>query len=91
MIFDTFKKFIFPNRCIVCDELLPFGFNLENEFFDVISITEGSDFKNKSLSRIKNTLNNPKRKSEELQEMISYFNDENLVMVKADLEKFSQL
>ena len=32
MIFDTFKKFIFPNRCIVCDELLPFGFNLENEF-----------------------------------------------------------
>ncbi|MBQ6511268.1 NAD(P)-binding domain-containing protein [Methanobrevibacter sp.] len=65
--------------------------NLENEFFDVISITEGSDFKNKSLSRIKNTLNNPKRKSEELQEMISYFNDENLVMVKAALEKFSQL
>ena len=65
--------------------------NLENEFFDVISITEGSDFKDKSLSRIKNTLNNPKRKSEELQEMISYFNDENLVMVKAALEKFSQL
>ncbi|WP_405304322.1 NAD(P)-binding domain-containing protein [Methanobrevibacter sp.] len=65
--------------------------NLENEFFDVISITEGSDFKDKSLSRIRNTLNNPKRKSEELQEMISYFDDENLIMVKAALEKFSQL
>lgn len=32
MIFDYIKKFIFPNRCIMCDELLPFGFNLENEF-----------------------------------------------------------
>ena len=32
MIFDIIKKFIFPSRCIVCDELLPFGFNLENEF-----------------------------------------------------------
>ena len=65
--------------------------NLENEFFDIISLTEGSDFKDKSLSRIKNTLNNPKRKSGELQELISYFDDENLVMVKAALEKFNQL
>ena len=65
--------------------------NLENEFFDIISLTEGSDFKDKSLSRITNTLNNPKRKSEELKELISYFDDEDLVMVKAALEKFSRL
>lgn len=32
MIFNYIKKFIFPNRCIMCDELLPFGFDLENEF-----------------------------------------------------------
>ena len=32
MIFNSVKKFIFPNRCIICDELLPFGFDLENEF-----------------------------------------------------------
>lgn len=65
--------------------------NLENEFFDIISLTEGSDFKNKSLSRINNTLNNPKRKSEELNELISYFDDEELVMVNAALKKFNQL
>lgn len=65
--------------------------NLENEFFDIVSITEGDNFKDDSLSRIKNTLDNPKRKSEELEELISYFDDENLVMVKAALEKFNQL
>ena len=32
MIFDYIKKFIFPNRCVMCDELLTFGFNLENEY-----------------------------------------------------------
>lgn len=65
--------------------------NLENEFFDIVSLTEGDNFKDNSLSRIKNTLDNPKRKSEELEELISYFDDENLVMVKAALEKFNQL
>ncbi|WP_298499225.1 NAD(P)-binding domain-containing protein [uncultured Methanobrevibacter sp.] len=65
--------------------------NLENEFFDIVSITEGDNFKDDSLSRIKNTLDNPKRKSEELEELINYFDDENLVMVKAALEKFNQL
>lgn len=66
-------------------------YNLENEFFDVISITEGDDFKDKSLSRIKNSLNNSKRKSEELEEIIGCFDSEELIMVKAALEKFSQL
>lgn len=37
-------------------------YNLEEEFFDVLSITEGDEFRVKSLSRINNTLNNSKRK-----------------------------
>ena len=32
MIFDSIKKFIFPSRCVICDKLLPFGYNLGNEF-----------------------------------------------------------
>ena len=63
---------------------------LEEEFFDILALTEGDDFKEKSLSRINNTLNNSKRKSEELEEIISYFNDNDLVMVKAALEKLSR-
>lgn len=65
--------------------------NLEKEFFDVISITEGDDFMDKSLSRIENTLNSSKRKTEELEEIISSFDGEELIMVKAALEKFSRL
>ncbi|MEE1128527.1 MAG: NAD(P)-dependent oxidoreductase [Methanobrevibacter sp.] len=65
--------------------------NLEDEFFDVISLTEGQDFKVKSMSRIKNTLNNSKRKREELTEIINSFSGQDLVMVKAALEKFNRL
>ena len=32
MILNSIKKFIFPSRCIVCDEVLPYGFDLENEY-----------------------------------------------------------
>lgn len=63
---------------------------LEEEFFDILALTEGDDFKEKSLSRINNTLSNSKRKSEELEEIISYFNENDLVMVKAALEKLSR-
>lgn len=64
--------------------------NLEEEFFDILALTEGDDFKEKSLSRINNTLNNSKRKSEELEEIINYFTKEDLVMVRAALEKLNQ-
>lgn len=67
------------------------NYNLENEFFDVLSVTEGNKFKEKSLSRIKNTLTNSKRKREELEEIINYFDDEELIMVKAALRKLNQL
>lgn len=64
--------------------------NLEEEFFDVLSLTEGKDFREKSLSRINNTLKSSKRKSEELEEIISYFNENELIMVKAALKKLNQ-
>ena len=64
--------------------------DLENEFFDALALTEGDDFKEKSLSRINNTLNNPKRKSEELEEIIDFFNENELVMVKAALKKLNR-
>lgn len=66
------------------------SYDLEEEFFDILSLTEGDDFREKSISRINNTLNNSKRKSEELEEIINYFNDNDLIMVKAALKKLSQ-
>lgn len=64
--------------------------NLMDEFFETLSLTEGVEFKNKSISRINNTLNSSKRKSEELEEIIDYFDDKDLIMVKAALKKLSQ-
>jgi hypothetical protein len=63
---------------------------LENEFFDVLALTEGDEFREKSLSRIRNTLDNSQRKSEELEEIIDYFDDDELIMVKAALDKLNQ-
>lgn len=64
--------------------------DLYDEFFDILTLTEGADFREKSISRIENTLSNSKRKAEELEEIIDYFSDDELVMVKAALEKLSQ-
>lgn len=63
---------------------------LEDEFFDMLCLTEGDDFRQKSLSRIHNTINASKRKSEELEEIIDYFDENELIMVKAASEKLSQ-
>lgn len=64
--------------------------DLDEEFFDNLSITEGDDFKEKSLSRINNTLKSSKRKTEELEEILNYFNDDELDMVKAAMDKLKQ-
>ena len=64
--------------------------NLEDEFFNILSLTEGDEFKNKSLSRINNTLKSSKRKAEELEAILEYFDDEDLEMVKAALHKLKQ-
>ena len=61
--------------------------DLEDEFFDTLSITDGDDFKDKSLSRINNTLKSSKRKAEELEEILNYFNSDELDMVNAALNK----
>lgn len=63
---------------------------LEDEFFDVLCLTEGDDFRQKALSRISNTISASKRKSEELEEIIDYFDENELIMVKAASEKLSQ-
>ena len=64
-------------------------YNLEEEFFKSLELTEGDDFKNSSISRINNTINNSRRKQEELSQIIDYFGDD-LVMVKAALKKLKQ-
>ncbi len=64
--------------------------DLEDEFFDTLSITEGNDFKDKSLSRINNTLKYSKRKAEEMEEILNYFNDDDLDMIKAAPDKLKQ-
>ena len=65
-------------------------YGLDEEFFNTLNITEGNDFSEKSLSRIQNTLKSKKRKSEELNEIINYFEGEDLIMVKAALERLSR-
>lgn len=64
--------------------------DLEEEFFDTLSLTEGDDFRDKSLSRINNTSKSSKRKSEELEEILNYFNDDELDIVKAAMNKLKQ-
>lgn len=63
---------------------------LEEEFFDCLSLSEGDDFKEKSLSRIENTLDSSKRKSEELEEILSYFGSDDLEIAEAALNKLKQ-
>ncbi len=65
-------------------------YSLKDEFFEILTLTEGDNFKDNSLSRIENTIANSKRKSEELEEIIKYFSDSELVMVKAAHEKLNQ-
>ncbi len=64
--------------------------NLEDEFFDILSLTEGEDFKKSALSRINNTKNSKKRKAEELEQIIDYFENQDLTMVKASFKKLNR-
>lgn len=64
--------------------------NLEEEFFDILSLTEGEDFKKSALSRINNTKNSKKRKAEELEQIIDYFENQDLTMVKASFKKLNR-
>lgn len=64
--------------------------DLEDEFFDILTLTEGNNFKESSLSRINNTKDSKKRKIEELEEIIDYFENQDLTMVKASIKKLNQ-
>ena len=64
--------------------------DLKDEFFDILTLTEGNDFKKKALSRINNTKNAKKRKAEELEQIIGYFENQDLTMIKASFKKLSQ-
>ena len=64
--------------------------NLGEEFFDILSLTEGEDFKKSALSRINNTKNSKKRKAEELEQIIGYFENQDLTMVKASFKKLNR-
>lgn len=64
--------------------------DLKDEFFDILTLTEGNDFKKKALSRINNTKNAKKRKAEELEQIIDYFENHDLTMIKASFKKLSQ-
>ena len=80
----TLSAILIESSCIAKNH------NLEEEFFDILALTEGEDFKEKSVSRINNTLNSKKRKSEELDEIAKFFDDEEIIMVKAALKKLSR-
>ncbi len=67
------------------------NFNLKNQLLSSLAVSEGNDFIKKADSRITNTKNNSKRKKEELEEIIEYFEDCDLTMSKATLNKLSKL
>ena len=67
-------------------------FNLEKEVLETIAYSEGDEFINSALSRIKNTINSSSRKEEELEEIISYFKDFNdLTMTRATYKKLKRI
>ncbi|OQD59613.1 putative dehydrogenase [Methanobrevibacter arboriphilus JCM 13429 = DSM 1125] len=74
------------------------SFNMGDEFFEVLSITEGKDFEIQAKSRIKSLKNSHERKYEEMSEILKFleniqssndFKDNN--MIKATQNKFKEI
>ncbi|MCC7553232.1 MAG: NAD(P)-dependent oxidoreductase [Methanobacteriaceae archaeon] len=65
--------------------------DLENEFFDILTISEGENFREKSESRVSNTKKHNLRKIEELDEILEFFKDKDTTIIKASKEKFNKL
>ncbi len=67
--------------------------DLEDQLFDILSITEGEDFEAKSNSRLKNSYKNSKRKVEEMDEALKFLDeispDKKHFMTKAARNKFN--
>ena len=69
---------------------------LENELWDVLSLTENRDFEKSSKSRINSSYNSSKRKYEELLEVLDFLDDvdsddDSKIMAKAIKDKFEYL
>mgnify|MGYP000880606990 FL=1 len=70
--------------------------NLSSQLWDILEITENTDFKSSSTSRIKNSKKNKKRKNEELNEILNFLKNQNsstnnLIMTEATKNKFEKL
>ncbi len=66
--------------------------DMEDQLYEILSITEGEDFEEKSKSRINNTYANSKRKVEEMDEALEFLDDvvsgKKHFMSKATRDKF---
>ncbi|WP_295721463.1 DUF1932 domain-containing protein [uncultured Methanobrevibacter sp.] len=66
--------------------------DLEEQLFEILSITEGENFEEKSKSRLKNTYANSKRKVEEMDEALEFLDEvskgKKHIMTKATKDKF---
>ena len=65
--------------------------NLKEELLSTLAINECDNFIKKANSRINNTKSSSKRKQEELEEILEYFNEHDLTMSKATLKKLTDL
>lgn len=65
--------------------------NLQEELLDTIAISEGENFRKSAISRIENTKNSSKRKKEEMMEILEYFSEEDMEMVRATIKKLSNI
>ena len=70
--------------------------DLEDELWDILSITENRDFENSSKSRINSSYNSSKRKYEELLEVLDFLDDvdgddNSKILAKAVKDKFEYL
>ncbi len=66
--------------------------DLEDQLFEILSVSEGEDFEKKSKSRLDNTYANTKRKVEEMDEALEFLDevskDKKHFMTKATRDKF---
>jgi 3-hydroxyisobutyrate dehydrogenase-like beta-hydroxyacid dehydrogenase len=70
--------------------------NLNQELWEILELTENTNFKSKSTSRIENTKTSTKRKNEELKEILKFLENNNTsqynqIMTKATKNKFKKL
>lgn len=67
--------------------------NLENQFFEILNMTEENDFQEKAISRIENSYKHSTRKKEEMDEILEFleseFPNKKFLLTEATRNKFS--